>query len=64
MGSPVDPILKNLFMEWFEEKALNIFKKISLIGDLTQHIDAIEPAIKCTREEEFNQLNPMLDHEE
>ena len=26
MGSPVCPIVANLFMEWFEEKAIKSFK--------------------------------------
>ena len=26
MGSPVSPIVANLFMEWFEEHAINTFK--------------------------------------
>ena len=25
MGSPVSPIVANLFMEWFEENAINTF---------------------------------------
>ena len=78
MGSPVSPIVANLFMEWFEEKALNTFPYDitlwrryvddtivalcdSLIDDLTQHINSIEPAIKFTREEESNRSIPMLD---
>ena len=78
MGSPVSPIVANLFMEWFEENAINTFmyeislwKRYvddtivalddSLLKDFTNHINAIHPSIKFTREEEENNTIPMLD---
>ena len=78
MGSPVSPIVANLFMEWFEGNAINTFmyeislwKRYvddtivvlddSLLEDFTNHINAIHPSIKFTREEEENNTIPMLD---
>ena len=78
MGSPVSPIVANLYMEWFEETALQSFQYDitvwkryvddtfvalfeSLIDDLTEHINSVDPAIKFTREEEVDQTLPMLD---
>ena len=78
MGSPVSPIVANLFMEWFETRALQTFKYSitfwkryvddtivalcdSLVDDLTAHINAQDPAIQFTREEESNYTLPMLD---
>ena len=79
MGSPVSPIVANLFMEWFEESAIATFmyevtlwKRYvddtivalcdELLDDFTNHINALHPAIKFTREEESEEgALPMLD---
>ena len=78
MGSPVSPIVANLFMEWFEAHAIQTFKFQltfwrryvddtivalcdSLVDDLSEHINAVDPAIQFTREEESNGSLPMLD---
>ena len=74
----MSPIVANLYMEWFEETALQFFQYNisvwkryvddtfvalceSLIDDLTEHINSIDPAIKFTREEKVDQTLPMLD---
>ena len=78
MGSPVSPIVANLFMEWFELKAIHSFQYEvtiwrryvddtivalcdELLDEFTDHINAIHPAIKFTRELEQDYNIAMLD---
>ena len=35
MGSPVSPIVANIFMEWFEQRALTTFQAPLASGDIT-----------------------------
>ena len=67
MGSPVSPIVANLYMEYFEQKALstaphppgsgtgmwmNIFiKKEIHKQDFLKHIKSVDPAIQFTVED-------------
>ncbi len=75
MGSPVSPIVANLFMEWFKS-ALETFLKLdwkryvddtmvilsdTLLEEFTSHINGIHPAIQFTRKEECDRSIAMLD---
>ena len=67
MGSPVSPIVANLYMEYLEQKALStaptlrfchsfvddtfVIHKEVYKQDFLQHINSADPAIKCTVED-------------
>ena len=67
MGSPVSPIVANLYMEHFEQKALSssptpqfwcrfvddtfVIHKEVNKNDFLQHINSVDPAIKFTMED-------------
>ena len=64
MGSPVSPIVANLYMEYFEQKAFStaptpqfwhrymddtfVIQKEIHKQDFLQHIDSVDPAIQFT----------------
>ena len=66
MGSPVSPIVANLYMEYFEQKALStaptprlwqryvndtfVIQKEVFKQDFLQHINSVDPAIPFTVE--------------
>ncbi len=77
MGSPVSPIVANMFMEWFQKHAIETFTyEIKLwrcyvddtmvilsdaLLEFSSHINKIHPAIKFTHEEEVDGTIVMLD---
>ena len=73
MGSPISPIIVNLYMEHFERKALRPGYGIGLwmthelfnnrpINRILDHINGIDPAIKFTVEgTQENGAIPLLD---
>ena len=60
MGSPVGPIVANLFMEWFEKQALATFRAELQLWK--RYIDDAGVAMEEGREEEDDEKSlPMLD---
>ena len=67
MGSPVTPIVANLYMESFERKALSsadtwVIQKQAYKQEFLGHINSVDPAIKFTVEgTQANGAIPFLD---
>ena len=76
MGSPVSPIVANLYMEYFEQKALttatprlwhryvdNTFVIQNEVNkqDFIEHINSVHPAIQFTVENKEDGATPFLD---
>ena len=63
MGSPVSPVLANLYMEFFEDRTLSTavnpprWWKRFVDDTFLQHINSVDPAIQFTTEEQ-NKMVP------
>ncbi|GJQ78892.1 hypothetical protein Trydic_g63 [Trypoxylus dichotomus] len=61
MGSPLSPIIANIFTEDFESRALDTIKyKPKLLKNFLSHLN-IRPKIKFTMEHENRNQLPFLD---